>query len=131
MPLSTEVPLAEHIKQNVPNLLVGAVGIITDPIQSEEILQKSQADVIFMARQVLRDVDFPLRAAQELGAAIQPIVQYERGWSRMMVPREHNLAGAEKKGVSEVEGEEGREGRGQGHGKKIEGSGEVPRAAKV
>lgn len=33
---------------------------------------------MFMAREVLRDIDFPLKAAQTLGVAVAPAVQYER-----------------------------------------------------
>ena len=73
-----EVPFAEHIKRQTQGILVGAVGIITDPLQANDIIETNQADVVFLARQVLRDIDFPLRAAQELGVAVAPAVQYER-----------------------------------------------------
>jgi 2,4-dienoyl-CoA reductase-like NADH-dependent reductase (Old Yellow Enzyme family) len=75
---SVEVPFAKHIKEHVPNILVGTVGIITDAHQAEDILIRNEADVVFCARQVLRDIDWPLEAAQELGAAVAPAVQYER-----------------------------------------------------
>ncbi len=74
----SEVPFAEHIKKRVSNILVGTVGIITDPIQANDIIENDQADVVLLARQVLRDIDFPLRAAQELACAVAPAVQYER-----------------------------------------------------
>ena len=73
-----DVPFAKHIKERVKNILVGTVGLITDPVQANDILERGDADVVLMARQVLRDVDFPLRAAQELGCAVSPMVQYER-----------------------------------------------------
>ena len=73
-----ELPFAEHIKKHVPGLLVGAVGIITEPVQANDIIENDQADVVLFARQTLREIDFPLKAAEELGAAVSPAVQYER-----------------------------------------------------
>lgn len=105
----TEVPFAAHIKKNVPNVLVGAVGLITDPVQANDIIENGEADVVFFAREVLRHIDFPLEAAQTLGAAVSPMVQYERAWSRMVVKREHVKADAHHTAREEVEGEEGRE----------------------
>jgi 2,4-dienoyl-CoA reductase-like NADH-dependent reductase (Old Yellow Enzyme family) len=102
------VPFAEHLKKNVKNILVGSVGLITDPHQANDILESDQADVVLMARQVLRDIDFPLRAALELGVAVSPAVQYERSWTRMVVKREHCDDQNGVKHISgEVEGEEG------------------------
>lgn len=74
----TEVPFAAHVKKHVPNLLIGAVGLITTPAEAEGILQNGEADVVLFARQILRDIDFPLEAALELGVAAAPAVQYER-----------------------------------------------------
>lgn len=71
-----EVPFANHIKRNVPGLLVGAVGCITDAHQANEILEKGQADVVFFARTVLNHIDFPLQAAKVLGVAVQPLDQF-------------------------------------------------------
>lgn len=88
---------------------MGAVGLITTPEQANDLLEQGRADVAFFARQVLRQVDFTLEAAQRLGAAVAPAVQYERAWSRMMVPRNHVNAEAHHKGRSEVEGEDGRD----------------------
>lgn len=78
----TEVPFAAHVKKNVPNLLVGAVGLVTTSQEAEGILQDGEADVVLFARQILRDIDFPLEAALELGVAAAPAVQYERSVSR-------------------------------------------------
>ncbi|KAK8864391.1 hypothetical protein IAR55_001639 [Kwoniella newhampshirensis] len=104
---SYQLPLAEHIKKAVPNILVGAVGIITTPHQANDIIEEGKADVIFMARQVLRDIDFPLEAALALGVAVAPAVQFERAWGRMMVKRDHNDDPQHKHGITEVQGEEG------------------------
>ncbi|KAB5593900.1 NADPH dehydrogenase [Ceratobasidium theobromae] len=84
---SYQVPFAERIKKELPNLLVGAVGLITEPQQAEGILQDGKADTIFLARELLRHADFPLYAAQELGVAAKPANQYEWAWRRMMKPR--------------------------------------------
>ena len=45
----------------------GAVGLITTGIQAEEILQNDRADLIFLARELLRDPYWPRTAAKELG----------------------------------------------------------------
>jgi 2,4-dienoyl-CoA reductase-like NADH-dependent reductase (Old Yellow Enzyme family) len=58
---------------------VSAVGQITDAKQAEEIVASGQVDVVMMARQLLRDPYFPLRAAHELGVAVSWPSQYERG----------------------------------------------------
>jgi len=72
-----QVPFAEAVRKT--GILTGAVGIIVAPEQAEEILVNGQADLIFMARELLRDPYFPLRAARELvyDEMIWP-VQYER-----------------------------------------------------
>lgn len=71
-----QIPFAEAVrKTGVPT---GAVGIISTPQQAEEILEKGQADLVFMARELLRNPYFPLTAAQELGDDISWPVQYER-----------------------------------------------------
>jgi 2,4-dienoyl-CoA reductase-like NADH-dependent reductase (Old Yellow Enzyme family) len=57
----------------------GAVGIIVTAAQAEEILTSGQADLIFMARELLRDPYFPLHAAAALGYDdLAWPVQYER-----------------------------------------------------
>ena len=64
-----QVPFAETIKQQT-NIATGAVGLITEPEQAEKILQKDQADVIFMGRELLRNPYWPLHAAATLGEKI-------------------------------------------------------------
>ncbi|WP_040163749.1 NADH:flavin oxidoreductase/NADH oxidase [Microbacterium gorillae] len=61
-----QVPLAAAVKAAV-SVPVGAVGIIVDGAQAEGILAAGEADVIFAAREFLRDPHFGLRAARELG----------------------------------------------------------------
>ena len=68
---------AERIRKET-GILTGAVGLITDALQAETILQNKQADLILIAREALRDPYFPLHAAKELGVDIQWPLQYER-----------------------------------------------------
>lgn len=82
-----QVEFAARIKKEIPSLLVGAVGLITQPQQAEEILQEGKADVVLMARELLRNVDFPLKAAEALGVAVKPANQYEWAWRRMTTPK--------------------------------------------
>ena len=72
-----QVPFAERIRREA-GVPVGAVGLITESSQAEEIIARGQADVVVMARELLRDPRFPLRAARELGADIPWPPQYER-----------------------------------------------------
>ncbi|MGV1006700.1 MAG: NADH:flavin oxidoreductase/NADH oxidase [Candidatus Nanopelagicales bacterium] len=58
---------------------VAGVGLITSAAQAEDILSKGQADAVFLARAILRDPHWPLRAAQELGARVVWPPQYARG----------------------------------------------------
>lgn len=74
-----QVPHAEAIKLGA-NIPTGAVGLITIAQHAEEILQNNRADLIFLGRVLLREPYWPLHAAKELGAKIEPPVQYIRGW---------------------------------------------------
>ena len=74
-----QVPHAEAIKHGA-DIPTGAVGLITTAIQAEEILQNNRADLIFLARVLLREPYWPLHAAKELGEEMKPPVQYVRGW---------------------------------------------------
>lgn len=79
-----QVPFAHELKKAYPDLLVGAVGQITEPEQAEGILKDGKADVIFLARELIRDPHWPLVAASKLGVVIKPANQYERGWSTLL-----------------------------------------------
>ena len=72
-----QVPFAERIK-NETGILTGAVGLITEPQQAEDILMKGRADLIIIGRASLRDPYFSLHAAHSLGEDIAWPVQYER-----------------------------------------------------
>ncbi len=79
IPLSAgyQVPFASAIKKDA-DIATGAVGLITEAQQAETILQKGDADLIFIAREFLRDPYFPLRAAFELGDEVNWPLPYER-----------------------------------------------------
>ncbi|KAF8313801.1 FMN-linked oxidoreductase [Clavulina sp. PMI_390] len=79
-----QVFLGEYVKKALPELLVTSVGLITDAKQAEEIVSVKGLDAIWLARELLRNVDFPLKAAEELGVAVKPAAQYERAWTRML-----------------------------------------------
>ncbi|HUX85216.1 MAG TPA: NADH:flavin oxidoreductase/NADH oxidase [Chitinophagaceae bacterium] len=72
-----QVPFAAAIRKKA-GIPTGAVGMITDPFQAEQILEEGKADLIIMARELLRDPYFPLHAAQALGADLPWPKQYER-----------------------------------------------------
>jgi len=73
-----QVPFSQRIRE-ASGILTGAVGIITDAIQAETILTTGQADLVILARQMLRDPYFPLHAADQLRHKdIHWPLQYER-----------------------------------------------------
>jgi 2,4-dienoyl-CoA reductase-like NADH-dependent reductase (Old Yellow Enzyme family) len=74
-----QVPFAARIRREA-GIATAAVGLITDARQAGAIVARGDADLIVMAREMLRDPYFPRRAAKELGVDIVPPVQYERGW---------------------------------------------------
>ncbi len=72
-----QVPFAARVRSEA-GICTGAVGIIVKADQAEEILAREQADLVLMAREMLRDPYFPLRAARELAADVPWPVQYLR-----------------------------------------------------
>jgi 2,4-dienoyl-CoA reductase-like NADH-dependent reductase (Old Yellow Enzyme family) len=70
---------AEAIRKEA-GIATGAVGMITEPVQAETILSTEQADLVFLARELLRDPYWPRRAAKALDVKIKAPVQYERAW---------------------------------------------------
>jgi len=72
-----QVPFSERIKKEA-GILTGAVGLITEVQQAEDILLKEKADLIIMGRESLREPYFALRAAHVLGDDITWPVQYSR-----------------------------------------------------
>jgi 2,4-dienoyl-CoA reductase-like NADH-dependent reductase (Old Yellow Enzyme family) len=75
-----QVPFAERIRAET-GLPTGAVGMITNPQQAEDIIAGGEADVVFLARALLRDPHWPLRAANTLEADVRWPDQYARAKS--------------------------------------------------
>src|SRR5205807_2215497 len=76
-----QVPFAERIRREA-GIATAAVGMITEPKQADEIIRAGRADLVLMARESLRDPNWPLRAARTLGVKPppEPPVQYGRSW---------------------------------------------------
>jgi 2,4-dienoyl-CoA reductase-like NADH-dependent reductase (Old Yellow Enzyme family) len=72
-----QVPFAARIRRET-GVMTGAVGMITEPAQAEEIVATGKADVILMAREFLRDPYFAIHAAEKLGAQVMMPKQYLR-----------------------------------------------------
>lgn len=72
-----QVQFAERIRRDM-GILTGAVGMITEAQQADEIIRSGQADIILMAREMLRDPYWPLHAAAQLGKPISWPPQYLR-----------------------------------------------------
>ncbi|MEX2291975.1 MAG: NADH:flavin oxidoreductase/NADH oxidase [Mycobacteriales bacterium] len=72
-----QVPFASAVRSGA-GVPTAAVGLITDPAQAEQVLAEGHADVVLLARELLRDPHWPLRAATALGAETDWPVQYER-----------------------------------------------------
>lgn len=84
-----QVPFAARIRGEA-GLATGAVGLITDPHQAEQILAQESADMVLLARELLRDSRWPLRAAQALGAETPWPAPYARA-AKGPVPLRHPL----------------------------------------
>lgn len=76
-----QVPFAERIRREA-DIATAAVGMITEPTQADEVIRQERADIVLLARELLRDPNWPLRAASELGVkpGPKPPVQYARAW---------------------------------------------------
>lgn len=72
-----QTPLAEQIREEA-EIMTGAVGMITSSVQAEQIVATGQADAVLIARELLRDPYWPLRAARELGQPMSWPAQYLR-----------------------------------------------------
>ena len=77
-----QTPFAEHIRKET-GIKTGAVGMITTAQEAASIIADQKADLVIMARELLRDPYFPLHAAHELqdDSLVWP-VQYERAKPR-------------------------------------------------
>jgi len=76
-----QVPFAERIRRE-GGVLTGAVGMITEAQQADEIIREGKADLILLARGFLRDPYWPLHAARTLGRDAEPPIQYQRAFPK-------------------------------------------------
>jgi len=72
-----QTPFAERIRHEA-GIATGAVGLITSPVQADHIVRTGQADLVMLAREMLRDPYWSLRAARELGQPTSWPAQYLR-----------------------------------------------------
>lgn len=72
-----QVPFADMIRREA-KIATGAVGLIRDPFHAEEILGNGRADLVLLARAILADPAWPLRAARALGVPLELPPQYQR-----------------------------------------------------
>ncbi|MHA6259562.1 NADPH dehydrogenase NamA [Sporosarcina sp. CAU 1771] len=75
-----QVKYSETIKE-AADIPTGAVGLLTTGVQAEEILKNNRADLVFLARELLRDPYWAYTAAKQLQVEIPAPKQYERGWT--------------------------------------------------
>ena len=74
-----QVPFAERIRRET-GMATGAVGLITDPKQADDIIRNGQADIVLLAREFLRDPYWPIHAAIVLGVSPAVPPQYARAF---------------------------------------------------
>lgn len=75
-----QVPFSETIRKKA-GIKTAAVGMITSPEQADQIISSGQADMVFLAREMLRDPYWPLHAAHALGYKVDWPPQYLRAQS--------------------------------------------------
>ena len=76
-----QTPFAERVRREA-DIATAAVGMITAPAQADQIIRNDQADLVLLAREMLRDPYWPMHAAQELGQIAPWPVQYLRAAPR-------------------------------------------------
>jgi 2,4-dienoyl-CoA reductase-like NADH-dependent reductase (Old Yellow Enzyme family) len=76
-----QVPFARRIREQA-GIAAGAVGLITEPKQAEEIIAEGHADAVLLARAMLRDPHWALRAAHELGVPVDDGVDWPKQYLR-------------------------------------------------
>ena len=65
-----QIPFSERIKKET-GILTGGVGLITTAEQAEEIISSEKADIVLLAREMLRDPYFALHAAKKLNVELE------------------------------------------------------------
>lgn len=78
-----QIPLAQYVKkamqsQNGGGALVTGVGLITDAKQAEEIVSEKGLDAVWMARELLRDIDFPLKVGFRIFRRLKRLLRVRR-----------------------------------------------------
>ena len=76
-----QTPFAERIRREA-GITTGAVGLITNSVQADHVIRSGQADLVLLAREMLRDPYWPLRAARELEQPMPWPAQYLRAAPR-------------------------------------------------
>ena len=74
-----QVPFASRIRREA-GIATAAVGMITEPQQAQALVTGGEADLVLLARELLRDPYWPLHAAKALGEPVAPPVQYARAF---------------------------------------------------
>jgi 2,4-dienoyl-CoA reductase-like NADH-dependent reductase (Old Yellow Enzyme family) len=74
-----QVPFAAKLKKEA-GILTGAVGMITQAEQANQIIQAGEADVVLLAREFLREPYWPINAAKQLGVPLHVAEQYGRAF---------------------------------------------------
>jgi 2,4-dienoyl-CoA reductase-like NADH-dependent reductase (Old Yellow Enzyme family) len=82
-----QVPFAERIRSRA-GIATGAVGQITAAAQADQIVRNGEADLVLLAREMLRDPYWPLHAAEELNLTVPWPPQYLRAAHRTSPSRE-------------------------------------------
>jgi 2,4-dienoyl-CoA reductase-like NADH-dependent reductase (Old Yellow Enzyme family) len=72
-----QVPFAEQVRRDA-GVATSTVGMITEPAQADQIIRDGRADLVMLAREMLRDPNWPLHAAAALGHAVPWPAQYLR-----------------------------------------------------
>ena len=72
-----QTAFAARVKHEA-RIATGSVGMITDAVQAEHVLRTEQADLVLLARELLRDPYWPLHAAAALGDEAPWPKQYQR-----------------------------------------------------
>jgi 2,4-dienoyl-CoA reductase-like NADH-dependent reductase (Old Yellow Enzyme family) len=86
-----QTDFAEQVKREAA-IATGAVGMIVEPMDAEAIVADGRADLVFLARELLRDPYWPLAAATALGVKPEFPPQYERAAGPRATMRESALA---------------------------------------
>jgi 2,4-dienoyl-CoA reductase-like NADH-dependent reductase (Old Yellow Enzyme family) len=81
-----QVRFAERIRRDA-GIATAAVGLITEAAQADGIIRSGQADVVLLARELLRDPYWPLHAADKLGQTVPWPAQYLRAAHRTTIAR--------------------------------------------